>query len=97
MAYIGNDIRVGSTIYRQIDDISSSFNGTTTSFALRVNGATPVPFPLNPQQCLISVSGVPQKPDTTGADGFTFSGSNIVFSSAPVANEVFWGNHPCWI
>jgi len=91
MAYIGNDIRVGSTIYRQIDDISSSFNGTTTSFALRVGGATPVPFPLNPQQCLISVGGVPQKPDTTGADGFTFSGSNIVFSSAPVAGEVFWG------
>ena len=35
MPYIGNDIRANED-YKTIDDISSSFNGSTTSFALQV-------------------------------------------------------------
>ena len=91
MAYIGNNLQVANENYRLIDDISSSFDGVTTTFALQVNGATPVPFPTNPQQCLISVNGVIQEPDPTGATGFNLVGTNIVFSSAPTGGHAFFG------
>ena len=77
MPYIGNTIRAADD-YRLIDDISSSFNGSTTSFALQVAGSAPVPFPKSPQQVLISVNGVIQEPDPTGASGFNLVGTNIV-------------------
>ena len=51
MPYIGNNIRSADD-YRLIDDISSGFNGSATSFALQVAGSTPVPFPKSPQQIL---------------------------------------------
>jgi len=89
--YLGNNLVAANSAYRLIDSLTSSFNGTTTSFALTVNSVTPVPFPLNEQNVLISVGGVPQKPDPTGAEGFKFSGTNIVFSSAPKTGEAFWG------
>ena len=41
--YIGNDLQIANPSYKIIDDISSGFNGSTTSFALQVSGATPVP------------------------------------------------------
>ena len=90
MPYIGNTIRAADD-YRLIDDISSSFNGSTTSFALQVAGSTPVPFPKSPQQVLISVNGVIQEPDPTGASGFNLVGTNIVFSSAPTNGHAFFG------
>ena len=90
MPYIGNTIRSADD-YRLIDDISSSFNGSTTTFALQVSGVAPVPFPKSPQQVLISVGGVIQKPDPTGATGFNLSGTNIVFSSAPSNGHSFFG------
>ena len=55
MPYIGNTIRAADD-YRLIDDISSGFNGSATSFALQVAGSAPVPFPKSPQQVLISVN-----------------------------------------
>ena len=90
MPYIGNTIRAADD-YRLIDDISSSFNGSTTSFALQVSGSAPVPFPKSPQQVLISVNGVIQEPDPTGASGFNLVGTNIVFSSAPTNGHAFFG------
>ena len=89
--YLGNNLQAAYSNYQLIDSLTASFNGTTTSFPLRVNGVTPVPFPVNEQNVLISVGGVPQKPDSSGAEGFRFSGSNIVFSSAPKTGEAFWG------
>jgi len=89
--YIGNDLQVAFSTYKNIDDISGSFNGVTTSFALLVNGVAPAPLPLNSNQCLISVGGVVQRPDDTGAEGFRLSGGNIVFSSAPNSAEDFFG------
>ena len=87
MAYIGNSpANVGN--YAVVDDIASSFNGTTTSFAL-----TSLSQAINPAksgQLLVSVNGVLQEPDDTGADGFKVSGSNIVFSSAPASGSTFW-------
>ena len=91
MAYIGNDLEVAFQSYLIIDDISSGFDGSETSFTLNVNGAVPVPFPINPQQCLISVAGVIQEPDPTGSSGFNLSGNNIVFSSAPAGSSSFFG------
>ena len=89
--YIGQDLQVAFQSYKVIDDISSSFNGSTTSFALLVNGSAPVPLPINSQQCLISVAGVIQRPDDSGAEGFRLSGGNIVFSSAPATGADFFG------
>jgi hypothetical protein len=89
--YIGNDLQVAFPSYRNIDNISGSFNGVTTSFALLINGGAPVPPPLSSNQCLISVNGVIQKPDDTGASGFRLSGGNIIFSSAPAGGATFFG------
>ena len=90
MPYIGNDIRA-NVAYKTIDDISGSFNGSTTSFALQVGGAAPTPFPKYETQLIISVGGVIQEPDSSGSTGFQLSGTNIVFSSAPAAGEAFFG------
>ena len=63
MPYIGNNLRSNND-YKAIDDISSSFNGSTTDFALLVGGSAPVPFPKYETQLLISVGGVIQEPDS---------------------------------
>ena len=91
MAYLGNNLQVAYPSYRVIDDISSQFNSSLKTFALKIAGSTPVPFPVNPQQCLISVNSVIQKPDSTGASGFTLTGSNIVFATAPTTGWSFFG------
>jgi hypothetical protein len=90
MPYIGNDIRSNED-YKIIDDISSGFNGSETSFALQVLGSAPVPFPKLAQQLLISINGVIQEPDPTGSTGFKILGTNIVFSSAPTGGHAFFG------
>ena len=90
MPYIGNDIRA-NVDYKTIDDISGSFNGSTTSFALQVGGVAPTPFPKYETQLIISVGGVIQEPDSSGSAGFQLSGTNIVFSSAPATGEAFFG------
>ena len=86
MPYIGNNLR-SNNAYKTVDDVSSSFNGSTTTFALTVNGSAPVPFPKYETQLIISVGGVVQEPGT----GFTLSGTNIVFGSAPASGESFFG------
>lgn len=91
MPYIGNDLQVAYPTYKNIDDIRGSFNSSTTSFPLLVNGVAPVPPPLNSQQCLISVGGVVQRPDDSGTEGFRLSGGNIVFASAPATGADFFG------
>jgi len=90
MGYLGLTPTTAQQNYLNIDDISGSFNGTTTSFALQVGGVAPVPFPVT-NSCLISVGGVVQQPDDTGTDGFRISGGNIIFSSAPGTGEDFFG------
>ena len=90
MPYIGNNLRSNND-YKAIDDISSSFNGSTTDFALLVGGSAPVPFPKYETQLLISVGGVIQEPDSSGTTGFQLSGTNISFSSAPASGESFLG------
>ena len=90
MGYLGLTPTTAQQNYLNIDDISGSFNGSTTSFALLTGGVAPSPFPVT-NSCLISVGGVIQEPDDTGTSGFRISGSNIVFSSAPGTGEDFFG------
>ena len=68
-----------------IDDISGSFNGITTSFAIASGGITLNPS--NSQSLLVNLGGVPQKP---GVDYYT-SGNNLVFTDAPVTGLTFSG------
>jgi len=91
MAYLGLDPQVAYSSYRNIDDISGSFDGLVTTFPLRVGGVVPGVVPINEQQLLINVGGVPQQPDPSGVNGFRLSAGNIIFSSAPSAGEKFWG------
>lgn len=91
MSYLGNNLQVAFPSYRNVDDISPSFDGSTKTFPLTIGNTAPVPFPINPQQCLISVNGIIQKPDPTGTAGFNLVGSNIVFASAPQVGWSFFG------
>ena len=91
MPYIGQNLQVAQRRYESVDDISGSFNGSTTSFALQVGGVTPAPFPVASENVLISVGGVIQEPDGTGTNGFQLTGTNLVFSSAPAAGQSFFG------
>lgn len=83
MAYIGKQPIVGNHIL--LDDISGSFNGSTTAFTLQ-SGAVNV-VPTNEQSCIISISGVVQYPN----DAYTISGSTITFTSAPLSSDSFSG------
>ena len=84
MPYIGNNLR-SNNAYKTIDDISSSFNGTTTSFSLLVGGSSPVPFPKYETQLIISVGGVVQEPDSSGTTGF----QNLAFSTLIKKSSLF--------
>ena len=83
MAYVGKAPQTGA--YQILDDISSSFTGSTPGpFNLTVNGTAVSPG--NEANCIISISGVVQDPSA-----FTISGSQITFSSAPAATDTFFG------
>jgi hypothetical protein len=68
-----------------LDNISSSFNGSTQTFPLTVNGEPY--FPLNDQQLIISINDVVLSP---GVD-YQVSGSNITFIPAPTTGQEFFG------
>lgn len=68
-----------------LDNISSQFNGTKTSFKLTVNGQPY--FPVNDQQLIITINNVLQKP---GID-YGVNQDNIIFSSAPSNISQFFG------
>ena len=84
MPYIGRGPSK-SGAFRTLDDISGSFNGSTTSFALTV-GSAALTVGL-PETLMIAVDGVMQEPGSA----YTISGSNIVFGAAPQADATFWG------
>ena len=83
MAYVGKAPQSGA--YQILDDIASSFTGSTPGpFNLTVNGTAVSPG--NEANCIISISGVVQNP---GA--FTITGSQISFSSNPASSDTFFG------
>ena len=82
MAYIGRQLARGEN--KLFDDISSSFNGSTTTFNLTVSSvatATATPY-----QLFVSLGGVMQKPNTD----FTTAGNQITFTTAPAAGLSCW-------
>ena len=83
MAYVGKAPSTGR--YSILDDISSSFTGSTAGpFNLTVNGTAISPG--NEANCIISISGVVQDPSA-----FTITGAQITFSSNPAASDTFFG------
>ena len=84
MAYVGKAPSTGR--YSILDDISSSFTGSTAGpFNLTVNGTAISPG--NEANCIISISGVVQDPAA-----FTITGSQITFSSNPASSDTFFGS-----
>ena len=80
MSYIGRGLEVGSM--RQLDDISSSFDGSTTAFTMQINSVNvdqSVVGDVN--QLVLSLGGVVQNPGTD----FTVSGSTLTFTTAPAS------------
>ena len=71
----------------KLDDIDSSFNGSTTTFNLKVNNSTVKP--INAQAIFISLAGTIQEPGVA----YTVNSTNgtITFASAPAAGTVFFG------
>ena len=83
MAYVGKAPITGS--YQILDDISSSFTGSTAGpFNLTVNGNAVSPG--NEANCIISISGVIQDPTA-----FIITGSQITFTSNPTSSDTFFG------
>ena len=85
MSYIGRGLETGSM--RQLDDISSSFDGSTTGFTMQINSVNvnqSVVGDVN--QLVLSLGGVIQEPGTD----FTVSGSTLTFTTAPAANTNFF-------
>ena len=70
---------------REIDNISSDFDGSDTTFTLKVAGVNVEPA--SAQQLIISVGGVMQN---AGQD-FTVSGAVLTFTTAPTSGLTFFG------
>jgi hypothetical protein len=66
-----------------LDDISGSFNGTTTQFNLTVNGS--VFHAVSSRSLLIILGGIVQEPDVD----YTVSTGVITFTTAPVSGLTF--------
>ena len=83
MAYIGAEPVPGQN--REVDDISSSFNGSTTAFTLQVSGVNVSPESAN--NILINLGGVLQNPGTD----YTIAASTLTFTTAPASGLSFFG------
>jgi len=83
MSYIGPAPNPGQN--REVDDISSSFNGSTTAFTLQVNSQNVSPGSSN--NIIVSLGGVVQNPSTD----YTIAASTITFTTAPASGLSFFG------
>ena len=82
MSYIGRQNLGGA--YRQLDDISSGFDGSDTTHTMQVNSQNVTVGDVN--QIILSLGGVIQKPGTD----FTVSGSVLTFTTAPASGTSFF-------
>ena len=83
MAYIGPEPNPGQN--REVDDISGSFNGSTTAFTLQVNSQNVSPGSAN--AIIVSLGGVIQNPRTD----YTVAASTLTFTTAPASGLSFFG------
>ena len=82
MAYVGPQPKLGRN--REVDDISSGFNGSTTAFTLQVSGSNVSPGTAN--DIYVSLGGVIQNPN----QDFTIAGSTLTFTTAPASGLSFF-------
>jgi len=83
MAYIGPAPNPGHN--REVDDISSSFNGSATAFTLQVSSQNVSPGSAN--AIIVSLGGVVQNPGTD----YTVNASTLTFTTAPASGLSFFG------
>ena len=82
MPYVGRDLQRGN--YLKLDDISSSFDGSTTTFNLTSGGNAF--FPGSAFSIIVSLGGVIQEPESA----FQIDRSQIIFATAPSPNDDFF-------
>ena len=82
MGLIGRQQSSGA--FLKLDDISSQFDGSTSTFNLTVGGDAF--FPINPYTLLVSLAGVIQEPIAK----FTINQNQINFASAPKTGADFF-------
>ena len=82
MGYIGPEPKLGRN--REVDDISSGFNGSATAFTLQVGGDNVSPGTAN--DIIVSLGGVVQNPSTD----YTIAGSTLTFTTAPASSLSFF-------
>ena len=82
MAYIGPEPKLGRN--REVDDISSGFNGSTTAFTLQVSGSNVSPGTAN--DIIVSLGGVIQNPN----QDYTIAASTLTFTTAPASGLSFF-------
>jgi len=83
MAYIGRE-PTNTGEFLLLDNVSGSFNGSTTGFTLTVGTSKVTPAKEN---TIIALDGVLQ----TSGDAYTISGSTLNFTEAPAAGTTFYG------
>ena len=82
MAYLGRELTSGN--YLKLDDISSQFNGTKTTFNLTSGGQTF--YPGSAFSILVSLGGVVQEPESA----YIIDRNTITFAVAPQATDDFF-------
>ena len=82
MPYVGPQPKLGRN--REVDDISSGFNGSTTAFTLQVSGSNVSPGTAN--DIIVSLGGVIQNPN----QDYTIAGSTLTFTTAPASGLSFF-------
>jgi hypothetical protein len=82
MAYIGRPQSIGP--YIKLDDISSQFNGSTTTFNL-TSGGKPF-YASNPYTLLLSLGGVIQEPIVS----YIITNNQITFAAPPTGGSSFY-------
>ncbi len=83
MSYIGPAPNPGQN--REVDDISSGFNGSEVNFTLQVNSQNVSPG--SPNNIIVSLGGVVQNPSTD----YNIAASTITFTTAPASGLSFFG------
>ena len=82
MPHVGPQPKLGRN--REVDDISSGFNGSATAFTLAVCGSNESPGTAN--DIYVSLGGVIQHPN----QDFTIAGSTLTFTTAPASGLSFF-------
>ena len=82
MAYLGRGLDRGN--YLKLDDLSSQFDGSTTTFELKTGGQSF--FPGSSFSILVSLAGIVQEPESA----YTINLSEITFASAPASTDDFF-------